>query len=431
MEKIEVILSEYGNHILFLLDGFDDVQSSYRSFGEAAGGVGAGADDKKVRTVVDFAMSFPNGIIISRSDAVPKSWIANHIFGHRFEMLGLSEDNVKEYVQSFFNQNLSSPSHATSRSLLQALQDNPELMSLAQIPINIASLCLSWAEDTTTRNRVVVSTTGLCYNVVLLLTCRYCGIHHISQEDISNGTTVEMLTDEEVMERCREEIDLIGDLAFEAFKNNEIQTLSGALMQRIFQSREQLQSVVSHMGVLIESRHPDHSEGSYAPHHFIHRRYHEFFVALHIARVSIMRQSDDLTIEQWRQQRLQDCSRILMDPHPKNSGIRLLLSGLTTMVSKYSKGSNYFWDACVEIPVSISSPFLGMHPHTTILRAHNQILRETMLTHGARTTTATAASAEAASPLPQRLRIFERKIHHIYQVFIYNKPYHVLCNYCF
>ncbi len=55
-------LADYPSHTLLLLENFDDVQLRYNRE----------AENKRVKDVVDFALSMPNGIITSRSDAVPK-----------------------------------------------------------------------------------------------------------------------------------------------------------------------------------------------------------------------------------------------------------------------------------------------------------------------------------------------------------------------
>lgn len=130
LENIYDALTNRPNQILLLLDSFDEVQVLY------------GEDrDMRVTGLINVALQLPNGILTSRPNAIPQSFIPK--FKQRFENIGLTQDNVRYYVQHYFDA-LSQPQ--LGESLLRALSTNPEMMSLAQIPVNIAALCLTWEE---------------------------------------------------------------------------------------------------------------------------------------------------------------------------------------------------------------------------------------------------------------------------------------------
>ncbi len=325
-------------------------------------------------------------------------------------MIGLSEDNVRQYIRNHFS---SSDAASAGRvaSLLEAVNRSPELMDLAQIPFNTASLCLLWAEDSELPQLKTMSVSVLYYHLVVWLCRKHCGRHHLTDEErLSRGAgnaASSSLSSREVLARCAEEVRCLGETAFEAFRNNEIQSLGSALLRRVFPSRELLQSVVQSMGVLSAAQESERSE-DYPVHYFVHPSYQEFFAALHMAQVAAMGEQADESRESWRRARLQEASRILMDPHPRNSFVRVLLAGLTTLDPSLAAGSAYFWDACIDLSHTNTLPLLGLHPHAAVLRQSQRVIREALLTHAAAATT-------TASTLPQRLRILERKFHLVAQ----------------
>jgi hypothetical protein len=152
--------------------------------------------------VVDTSLRFPNGILTSRDEGVSAGWMASRRFIRQDELIGFSTENVMQYISNYFSpggeadtsissisnisiidnisniSNLSGncnpllpkptttvSSHGPSppppmplplaadpravamHSLLREVGVNPELMHLAQVPVNAAALCLIWEDE--------------------------------------------------------------------------------------------------------------------------------------------------------------------------------------------------------------------------------------------------------------------------------------------
>lgn len=402
--------------------------------------VSAGSDSglmvahfSRVVAVVDAAMALPNGIVTCRTDAIPKTWIGTGKLRSIYEVVGFTESNVCDYIKEVFR-GWGHP--ALGARLLEEVRGNPELMQLAQIPVNLAALCLITVDEVSARAAFVpssggdgsdvsqrfssqfmgktLSTTCLYHRLILGLARWYVMERKMSAE---SRQLLPYLEDEELLEVCAAEFHLLGEVAMDALLSDELQALSPALLRRHFRSAAELRTVVGYMGIVRRmggtggSSNPSYRE-KYATHYFIHPTYREYFTAFRMAQILSSAQSDDEATERKRRLDIQTVTKFVMENHPRSHMIRIFLAGLLC-TPKFQAGIELFWDACIDISSALShASTFGFHAHTNILTSHQRVLREALLTYQA---FYEAAGPGATFPLPPRLRAYERRFHQIAQ----------------
>jgi HEAT repeat protein len=486
-DRIKHVLGEYPNLVLLLLDGFDDVSVRYQEEGATRSlsnsrpsapllysgaleppipasepvlngsntsttpqpaGSGAGSSSvsshrarsvsagsesgetkhhlSRVVAVVDAAMRLPNGVVTCRTDAIPKTWIGTGKLRSIYEVVGFTEGNVCDYIKEVFR-GWGHP--ALGARLLEQVRSNPELMQLAQIPVNLAALCLVTVDEATARASFVpsgsseaslafssefvggtLSTTCLYHRLILGLARRYVVEHKASAE---TRQSMPYLEDDVLLDVCAAEFHLLGEVAMDALLSDELQALSPTLLCRHFRSASELRTVVGYMGIIRRMGGGSRASGDkYATHYFIHPTYREYFTAFRMAQILSSPRSEDEASEAKRQLDIQTVTKFIMENHPRSHMIRIFLAGLLC-TPRFHAGIELFWDACIDISSALShSSSFGFHAHTNILTSHQRVLREALLTYQAYYE---AAGTGGALPLPPRLRAYERRFHQIAQ----------------
>ncbi len=397
LDNIRACLTQFSHRILLLLDGFDEIQSLY------------GANDK-IKALIDYAMApvnFPNGILTSRPNAVPLPWLEKGSaprFLQYFENVGLTEENVRQYVQRCFK---SMP--VLSESLLAALSTNLDMMRLAQIPVNIAALCLIWTEEqnkkplalsTESNPMPAIFTMTILYQRVILFLARRYAIN-------VKGAAPDELDPQKIPESCQTEMALLASLAYQAFENGETQTLSAELLETSQVPLSVLKQIRQQFGILRKAE--VSLLNIYAPHYFIHLTYQEYFVALYMAQKLSESPSDNREQEILRRTTIQAMARLIQakKSEPRYAVIWSFLSGIVS-TPEYARGANYFWDAYVDEfePISAASfPIIGLHPHLKKLESQQRIYREALMTH----------RASRMLVLPERLATLQSAIQSVMQ----------------
>ncbi len=378
---------------LLLLDGFDEIQSLY---GEGR--------DARVTALIDKAMQFPNGILTSRPNAIPEPWITAGRFTQRFENIGLTEDNVRHYVQHYFEA-LLQPEIA--ESLLIELSVNPEMMSLAQIPVNIAALCLTWDKEAKSQaaqeTKKILTMTMLYQRVIVWLVRRYDAQCKLSAEESLKKISAMQTPAAQLLVRHARPLEALAALAFDAFESGEIQSLSHATLLKHFPDYTLLHDLSTQWGLLRAFPLSD-QEGEYPRHYFIHLTYQEYFVALYMAQKLSEPPSDNRGIEINRRQTIQSMARLIQakKAEPRYAVIWTFLTGILS-TPEYSRGADYFWDACIDSFEPLLSPVIGLHPHVKILESQWRIYREALMTH-------VASSTFQPYTLPKRLAMLQNSI---------------------
>ena len=156
--NIKCCIEEHSNRILFILDGFDEVQHLY------------GADPVST-AVIDTVMNFHNGVITAKVGSIPEKWLdADRLrVASCYELVGFTIADVQGYIEQFFadsfNPNL-------AKSIVSELDRNEgafkynfgitavivycirlAMMRFAMVPINCEALCVSWDADSSGSRR--------------------------------------------------------------------------------------------------------------------------------------------------------------------------------------------------------------------------------------------------------------------------------------
>lgn len=350
-ENIRACLNDRRNHneILVLLDGFDEVKALYEE-----------RTNIYQRGVIDFAMTLPNGLLTMRPNGIPIEWLQENPprLARQFENIGLTENNVAQYIENYFKATESRPAQPElASSLLTALSTHPEMMSLAQIPINAAILCLTWEEEQkkiakSESASPIFTITKLYTRLLEWLVRRY---YNNFQKELQATHHLQKAAPKELFQYCQNELDKISYLAYKAFVDNEVQTIDHELLQTYIPERAMLDRISQEFGVLRAAHlsREDEIVGQYEPHYFIHLTYQEFFAALYIAEQLKTEPSTDCTREIARRVSIQKLAKhIAKERHnPRYEIIWTFLAGLVSM-PEYAAGANYFWDAILDFPSS-------------------------------------------------------------------------------
>lgn len=353
-DNIDGCLKEksFRNRILLLLDGFDEIQGLYND------------NHKHIKDFIDDVMrQFPNGMMATRPDVLPKTLLTK--FKHQYENVGFSVDNVYQYVDKYFQ--VDELEH--KESLLAALHANPEMVSLAQVPIHAHILCLIWKGNAEKLSNTHLTMTQLYHELMLWLMKRYCYKFKSLTEK----------SPKQLFSICAQEITTLCEIAYNAFVDNNVQFIKGDFIQEQVKSSSFMDVLSKQFGVL---RAFNEKEMGYAEYYyFIHLTCQEFFVALYIAKHLSVKPSPHRQQEIERRQKVLS----LVQEIAKNRDIRryeiiwIFLAGLVSSVPEYAKGADYFWDAIIEFPKE-DVQALTFHPHLNTLKFKQRLCREAFLT---------------------------------------------------
>ena len=311
-------------------------------------------------------------------------------FSRRVELAGMTTANVAQYIENYYraHDGPGRPSRDAVRdALLHEVTVNPELMTLAQVPVHAAALCLIWEDEVLAASAVKTTSVTLLYYRVVVWYARRLTMRVKLKSDKRAGFS-------QVLSSCRVELSALGAIAYASFVNHESPCISAAIIKKYCgDSTELLDNITKEMGLLRNRR---AGEAPTATYHFVHVTYLEFFVAYHI--VELLRGSyvpvKSLDAQFDIRKEVQQATRgVIMDEHPRNRMIKLFLSGLVSMPEvayadskltpgskRANSGSEIFWGACIELTRPVLSPCIGLHPAVCALMTHVPLLREAMLT---------------------------------------------------
>ncbi|XP_078598248.1 NLR family CARD domain-containing protein 4-like [Branchiostoma floridae x Branchiostoma japonicum] len=190
IESIETILEQNESHVLFLVDGYDELRPEARAAGQAIPKLLSGK-------------LYPNSTIVITSR--PSAGVQQHTRPDcHVHIMGFSEVHVEKYMQQYFT--VVKKQELTS-NLVVHVKDNELLNSLIQTPIFLMLVCLLWEED-----QEMVSTgtmTGLYDNLLTCLVRKHC-----KREGVDMPT-------EGLPTEVAESLLQLGKLALEALLRNE------------------------------------------------------------------------------------------------------------------------------------------------------------------------------------------------------------------
>jgi WD40 repeat protein len=383
---------------LILLDGFDEISTLYLS-------------NSRIRNVVNHALSLPNGILTSRPIELPTEWNRDQIFVRTFENIGLSEENVVTYVIRYFETNLrreggcnsaTNPVIGLTDSLPELLKRNPNLMRLAQIPVNLHALCGIW-EETQRGHGIRLLTVTSLYDQIVLSVLRH---HKIKQ--CATACKFE-LTSDFLRNESRDPLRVLSRLAYEAFEEGNIQILGADLIRQFFMERMNLLKLYREEWGLLRQAEVDQGIGStgFVAHYFVHLTYQEYFVAIYFAESLLPRVVNESLPD--RRHRLKHVQEIVFKirerlHQQRYAVIWTFLAGLLSR-SPYNEYADYYWDALLpdtREPSALnnggntssyhSTGWLGVHSSSAIISLYGPFIREAIF-----------VSLETGESLPRRL----------------------------
>ncbi|XP_078598242.1 NLR family CARD domain-containing protein 4-like [Branchiostoma floridae x Branchiostoma japonicum] len=190
VQSIRAILQRNESHVLFLLDGYDELRSEARAAGQAIPKLLSGK-------------LYPNSTIVitSRPSAGVQQYTRPDCHVH---IMGFSRRHVEKYMQQYFTV---VKKQELTKNLVVHVKDNELLNTLIQTPIFLMLVCLLWEED-----QEMVSTgtmTGLYDNLMTCLVRKHC-----KREGVDMPT-------EGLPTEVAESLLQLGKLALEALLRNE------------------------------------------------------------------------------------------------------------------------------------------------------------------------------------------------------------------
>ncbi|XP_078598627.1 NACHT, LRR and PYD domains-containing protein 12-like [Branchiostoma floridae x Branchiostoma japonicum] len=190
VQSIRTILKGNESHVLFLLDGYDELRPEARSAGQAIPKLLSGK-------------LYPNSTIVitSRPSAGVQQYTRPDCHVH---IMGFSKEHVRKYMQQYFTV---VGKKELTKDLVENFKENELLNTLIQTPIFLMFVCVLWEED-----QEMVSTgtmTGLYDNLLTCLVRKHC-----KREGVDMPT-------EGLPTEVAESLLQLGKLALEALLKNE------------------------------------------------------------------------------------------------------------------------------------------------------------------------------------------------------------------
>jgi WD40 repeat protein len=385
-ETIQYFLESRPLVTLILLDGFDEIVSLYSS-------------NIRVKGLVDSALNLPNGILTSRPLKFPSDWEKRSAFRQTYENIGLCEENVCCYIDQYF----AATDISVKDSLLGTLKRNPNLMKLAQIPVNLNAMCSIWQEQRKGDHTVDdISTVTSVYDRMVLAVLRHAKLKQ-SVETSKYELSDDFLRKENGVWLCE-----LSRLAHQAFEADQTQTIGPDLLRKYLQ--EYANDPVKLLSVFrIEwglLREVDAVTSSSSPsaglsaHYFVHLTYQEYFIALYLVDALVPNgKMESLSERREYLRKIQVmATKIRENLHnPRYEMIWIFVAGLLSR-SPYLEFADYYWDALLpedkntresssrypshssassSIPNEVS--FLGVHPTSSTVSTYGRLIREAVL----------------------------------------------------
>ena len=243
---IEEVTVNNGKGILFILDGFDELPVHLRQDGFIT---------KLIQNRV-----FPKCTVLvtSRPSATDDLMrVCRPQITRRVEILGFTEECVKEYAFSVFS---SQPEMLEGFLTYISASENPSINSLMYVPLNAAIVVEIYRNSWSTGCPIPRTLTQLYTQLCLILVQRFLEAKHPSDEYILN-------TFSDIPEKYQDDFLNLSKVAFDGLKNNEV----------IFHS---LPENVVHFGFLNTV---SALFGSGISHNFLHLTFQEFLTAYYIS----------------------------------------------------------------------------------------------------------------------------------------------------
>ncbi|CAF3138385.1 unnamed protein product [Rotaria sp. Silwood2] len=139
------------NKTLWILDGYDEIVQNIPAY---------------LKCLLKQLLNTPHHIVTSRPYLNTLSYDA------KMEITGFKDENIKEYVEQFFNQMEDELDNAIikSQALLKYLQTNRSIWGVAHMPVNLEVICSIWSNEDSLETKDLTITS--LYNVMTEWLCR-------------------------------------------------------------------------------------------------------------------------------------------------------------------------------------------------------------------------------------------------------------------
>ncbi|CAF0722390.1 unnamed protein product [Adineta steineri] len=242
---------------LWILDGYDEIVQNVPSHLEC---------------LFEQLLKTPHHILTSRPY---QNVLAYHI---QMEITGFTDDNIKQYVQQFFDQMKDELDNSLKRSqkLFRFLQTNRSIWGVAHIPVNLELICSLWSNEDFIETKELTITS--LYTVMIEWLCR----RYLSMPN----KTIQNLSKDDVNQRCEKELAFLENLAFNGMKSNTIILRPNLLRKALNEEKVSLHNHphILNMGVLksFNKQGINTQIETDKDHYFVHLSFQEYFTARYL-----------------------------------------------------------------------------------------------------------------------------------------------------
>jgi hypothetical protein len=161
-----------------------------------------------LKCLLEQLLKTPHHILTSRP------YLNTLSYDVQLEITGFTDENIVEYVQQFFNQMKDELEDAPikSQSLLKFLESNRSIWGVAHIPVNLELICSLWSNEDLSETEQLTITT--LYSMMTEWLCR----RYLRTQD----NKVLQLSEDQINQRCQNELAFLESLAFNAMESNTI-----------------------------------------------------------------------------------------------------------------------------------------------------------------------------------------------------------------
>ena len=244
--------------VLCLLDGYDEIVQNVPSH---------------LQCLFQQMLKIPHRIITSRPYS---NTLSNRV---QMEITGFTDENISQYVTQFFNQIQEELDDASSQAqkCLQFLKVNSRVWGIAHIPVNLELICSIWSDTDWSETKNMTMTT--LYDNLTDWLCRRCLIKQKSSIEI---------TQEDINEQYRKELEFLETLAFIAMVNNTVLIRKELLQKAMKETRCSLRTnpQILNIGILksYDSGVTGNRFESDKHHYFVHLSFQEYFAARYVCK---------------------------------------------------------------------------------------------------------------------------------------------------
>jgi hypothetical protein len=194
------------------------------------------------------------------------------------EITGFIDENIEKYVQQFFDQMKDELDDASIKipTLLKFLESNRSIWGVAHIPVNLELICSLWSNEDWSETEQLTITT--LYSMMTEWLCR----HYLKTQNHQ----ILQLSEDEINQRCQNELAFLENLAFHAMENSTI-IIRPTLLKKAFNeanisSKEQLN--ILNIGILKSFNQQGTGVGieMKKDHYFVHLSFQEYFAARYL-----------------------------------------------------------------------------------------------------------------------------------------------------